>query len=297
MGAMANDDHLRRVLREDKEPRALASPRSASDDQLRAFMRRDRLVYLGHPDDRGDFPSCVSILDGAETVGSGVRITPRWVLTAAHNFTIHSEDNQRWWIRQSWQRVQVGTTDKNLPMQAAIESVIVHRKYDPTPGELLAGARPKNDIALVRLAHDLPGQTAPIAGLFPQREMRVTIVGYGGNGLTNDIGRGTRRSAEVVLQPDDLEAPSSIRAALGYHPPEEFVLGYRPDVDREAQPDSRRGDSGGPVFANRTVIGITCRAARNDKNGQERNFGIYTSIPKFLSWIQDECDPESPEVI
>jgi secreted trypsin-like serine protease len=293
---MSDDDALRRILRAGGTPRAPSAPESA-DDRLRPILGGDRLVFRGKQDVAGAFSACVAVLDGAEAVGSGVLIAPRWALTAAHNFAVPSSDGQRCWLRPEWQRARIAVVDADATREAPIESVVLHPAYDPAPTDVLRGARSKNDVALVRLARDLSGPTAPIARDLPRHDAVVTIVGYGGDDLTADRGRGVRRFAELLLGPGDLDAPAPAQVALGYHPPEEIVLGYRPNVDRSEQPDTRRGDSGGPVLARGAVIAIACRAARRDEDGRERSCGVYASVPAFVPWIQAECDSSLLEVV
>lgn len=223
----------------------------------------------------GEFPECACIGGDAgsgDWFCSGVLVHPRVVVTAAH-------------CAESIRRVYLDGRSINLVGAVGevvpVERVFVHPDYDDT-------RVPSHDIAVVLLAH--AAQTAPV-GVAAQSEVdaedNVTLVGFGYEHPTENVGFGTKRKVDVPLTGTTGLTPAEITALEQLHG---FDARYEVHAGRKMLgKDSCNGDSGGPAYIvgaqmGRKVAAVTSRAAFSSEL-RCGDGGLYTRIAPYQAWI------------
>jgi hypothetical protein len=155
----------------------------------------------------------------------------------------------------------------------AIQGIAIHPRFNPAS---YAAARATADVALVKLAAPLTELVMP-ARLAPARQVAVgemlTIAGFGTTADQSARGLGVPRMAKLSVT----GKPGALQIRL-------FDLATR---DQRTGLGACTGDSGAPVFAGVSVIGVVSwSTAPNDEEGCGGLTGV-TPLILYRGWILD----------
>ncbi len=221
-----------------------------------------------------EFPDCACIGDDDSWFCSGVLIHKRVVVTAAH-------------CAPDIDRVYLGGRSLSLIGSLGevveVEKVHVHPDYDPW-------AVPSHDIAVLVLKKDATSAPVkPATAEEVQAEGNVSLVGFGYEHPTLNIGFGTKRRVDIDMmnltgfEPHKIE---EIEEKHGFDDAFELYAGRK-----QLGKDSCNGDSGGPCYIHLDddtfrLAGVTSRAAFSSEV-RCGDGGIYTRTAPYLAWMHD----------
>ncbi len=174
------------------------------------------------------------VLNARGGVCTGIVLSPRIVLTAAHCAAGNVE------IRLHWK--EAGSDE---PVLVSPVAVAIHPEYN---GDAVANRRRSIDLALLRMTRALPGRFAPaslIDGALPRAGSPVTLAGYGVSREGEARTTGTYRSAALsTVEP--------------YGPGKILIWAADPTgAGKKPGPGACQGDSGGPMLLPDGVVAVT----------------------------------------
>jgi endonuclease G len=229
-----------------------------------------------------DFPHCALLGESLSNQGfstfqwfcSGVLISPRVILTAAH--CMPSPPNV----------VALNAQDINHLQGAEIIRV---KKSHVHPDYRGSASVPNNDIALLILEKD--ATVIPVGAATTKQlaaATRTTLAGFGNDDIHSSRGFGVKRKVTVDIKALRRKATDDLDEAeveFGFESDNEFVAG-NPVMD------SCNGDSGGPAYIESggqiLVAGLTSRGIREEPGDDTPcgDGGIYTRVDQHWNWIK-----------
>ncbi|XP_045776967.1 CLIP domain-containing serine protease 2-like [Maniola jurtina] len=312
--------HLQCGFNEDRQPMICCPPilsfyPESSTSAHAAFDREAALALLPGPSscgvDRAD-----RIYGGSQTevdehpwmalirydklVGSGfycggVLISSRYVLTAAHCIK-GAELPKQWKVTHvrlgEWSTstvIDCVQDDCNEPpLDVPVEEIVVHEDYVPSDGHQ------QNDIALLRLAYDVPFNDfvkpicLPTDPSLAQKTFQDTDMEVAGWGKTE-----ISFSSAVKLKAR-LPVVSNYICSQIYKVSDRNISEKQICAGGTSHKDSCRGDSGGPLMAqdsamNWMVLGVVSYGP--SPCGSPGWPGVYTRVTAFVDWILTQLRP------
>ncbi len=204
--------------------------------------------------------STLMVLNARGGVCSGIVLSPRAILTAAHCVAGGTD------IRVHWK------DGGSEPVLVPPASVTLHPGYD---GDAIAARRRSIDMALLRMAAPLPQRFTPATlhdGELPRAGAPITLAGYGVTREGEAQTTGTYRSA-------------SLTAVEPYGPGK--LLIWAQDAKAAGKPGAGvcQGDSGGPMFSS---SGLVVAVSSWSTGASNRRCGLLSQgvlVAPQRSWI------------
>lgn len=233
-----------------------------------------RRVVNGAETEPFEYASTVALVikgetDSAGQACGGTAISDEWILTAAH--CVGGLAN----VNNVSTQLEVLVGGWYLPLELGARLGVCDAVVHP---EFVASTL-RNDLALLRVcdAHYMPTAALPIAHGADATDVAADAVGWGLN--SGSVFSGEQHAASVVVQAARV---CDLYAESAYVP---YPYDHGIQVCAGGSIDACSGDSGGPLFAGSTVIGIT---SFGDSPCELPAPGYYVRVSAYVPWIQAE---------
>ncbi|XP_041077085.1 complement C1r subcomponent-like [Polyodon spathula] len=246
---------------------------------------------------RGSFPWQVLLLSAGRA--GAFLITDQWIMTAAHNIYPKQKD-QRDSLQDLTQSIQIHLGDTNLENlilmpRLEIQAIFVHPSFQQGALQF------NNDIALIKLRHRVTlNETVmplclPAAGSLYQAGVMGYVSGWGvteGHKLSNQLKYVALPVVDLRQCNTSFNSERSYRRQRGKEDIPQFTENMFCAGRVEGGDDTCSGDSGGAFTLLREAegggeefyaAGIVSWGVDCGKKG---NYGAYTRVERYLSWIQ-----------
>lgn len=247
---------------------------------------RSQAIKNGIPASAADLFGTVAVLDNdGVQYCSGALVSPTCVVTAAHCVVLQDDATGQIVAKLGPANLQIvaGALDvANAPPEQIfhVRKVVLHQGF-PVPGTISAVTLARaEDIALLLL--ETPVRTMPSIPLVSPEQLDVLLhegrpVVIAGYGARDEHGQS---SGTLYFG----ETPFQQRSAT------EFSAGA------PGSPDGCGGDSGGPasliIGGEPHLLGISARALRSPSGPECGEGGIYTLVPTYGAWLEENADGE-----
>ncbi|XP_043268687.1 phenoloxidase-activating factor 2-like [Venturia canescens] len=230
----------------------------------------------------GAYPWQAALLTESNAyIGSGVLISPDYVLTAAHKTAMYP--NRNFIVRLGeWDGQK--TNEPNAYQDYTPAQVITHPNYN--------SGNYQNDISIIRLNKSVPIASSPnintacLASAVPAAGTRCWVSGWGKNAFgSSGSYQSIMREVDVPII-DQADCESRLRnTRLGQY----FVLDRTSYMcaGGEAGKDACTGDGGAPLVCQQSngqwqVVGLVTWGIGCASSGVP---GVYVNVPNYRSWI------------
>nr|XP_058922086.1 transmembrane protease serine 11D [Kogia breviceps] len=229
----------------------------------------DERIIGGTKAKEGDWPWQVSLQWSNHHYCGGVLISNRWILTAAHCFTRHS-DTLLW-------TVTFGISTTSPKERRRIRTILIHNNYKPETHE--------NDIALLHLDREVTFNRNIHVVCLPEASQNIPpgstayVTGWGSQSYTGSTVTHLEQARVNIISNNVCNAPSSYNGAIL---PGMLCAGLS-----QGGVDACQGDSGGPLVQEdaRHLWFLTGIVSWGYQCGLPDKPGVYTLVTAYRDWI------------
>nr|XP_034834069.1 CLIP domain-containing serine protease 2-like [Maniola hyperantus] len=253
--------------------------------------RDDNKIYGGEETEIDEHP-WMAMIRYSKSTGSGfycggVLISSRYVLTAAHCIKGLPQDWKVSHVRLGeWNTSSVVDCfmgDCNEPpLDVPVEDIVVHEHYAPNDGHQ------QNDIALLRLAYDVPFNDFVKPICLPTDSSLARKTFEGADMEVAGWGKTETSSTSAVKLKVRVPVVSNSACSQIYKLSDRNISEKQICAGGTSYQDSCKGDSGGPLMARDStmkwmVLGVVSFGP--SPCGYPGWPGVYTRVPAFVDWI------------
>jgi secreted trypsin-like serine protease len=223
----------------------------------------------GRPAGENEYPYAASIAIYGTHACGGAQIYPRVVVTAAH--CVYDKESSDFYPLSDI-TLRIGNIDRSKGESRWPKGMIIPNTFQPSQGFY-------GDIALILLDSPLSGRTSKLVTKQKQAQMYKAL-GWG----KTDAGFISYTLNQVELRGVAENACKGLleKYKMGGLPKDHFCAGLN-----SSGADTCEGDSGGPLLSGAYQAGITSYGPPESDCGKGVNFGVYTSVAYWNTWIQD----------
>ena len=224
----------------------------------------------GTPAPQGAYPYAASIIIYGTHACGGALIEPRVVLTAGHCVYDKQSGN---FFQISAISVSLGSVNLNEGTNHKIRGMVMPNTFIPSRNFY-------GDVALILLDGPQSGTTSKLI-IHPKKNAKTyKAIGWGktpSGYLSPTLQQVTLRGMSRAMC-----AAKHRQYGMGELPADHICSGLN-----SSGADTCEGDSGGPLLSGAYQVGVTSYGPPNAVCGDKQNFGLYTSVAYWHTWIED----------